>query len=127
MYQSTLDICINIFLQSTSCILESSSTFPSAFNTNFSYQFHIFFSHLSQLISHATFCLKCSTSLSTSQLCFKISLFFVLSVVSRINYLYLYRITFKNTTPVSNGTRSGHAKCQHAMLTHKALSIEGRK
>jgi len=71
--------------------------------------------HHSHLSSHATFCVRSVfphfSYVSKSPSCY------VLRVVSRINYLYLYRITGIHTTPISKRLHSGHVKCPHAMWT----------
>jgi len=51
----------------------------------------------------------------------------VLSVVSRVNYLYIYRISSNKTLRFLKRPHSGHEKCQQAMITHKPQSTVGQK
>jgi hypothetical protein len=84
--------------------------------------------HISQLSSPPTFCLMCSISLSTFQLCFKIAL--LICFVCRVTYeLFKLELIFKilNNPPSSILSPSGHVKCQHAMWTYKHRSTVGQK
>ena len=130
MYQATFDTYITICPHNARYISKSYSSFPSPFAANILYPFHISLNHHSQLTSHATFCLMCSISLFTSQLCCRsvtLICFVCLSVVSSMNYLYVYRITNINTTAFSKRPHSGHVTCQDVILTHKPLRTVGEK
>jgi hypothetical protein len=77
----------------------------------FRIHFKFLSSHHLQLSSHAILSLICSISLSTLQLCFKITPFICFSIVPRINYIYLLGIQIFNTTPISKFIHVGHLKC----------------
>ena len=127
MYQPTSDTCINICPQSASYILVSSSSFPSPFATNVSYPFLIslnpplatqFSRHiLSNVFDHSV---HIAAVFHNCQFC-------VLSVVSHMNYLYVYRITNIKTTAILKRSHICHVKCQHAMCTYKPQSTVGQK
>jgi len=83
--------------------------------------FHIHLTFLSShhlpISSHATFCLVCSTSLSTFQFRFKISL--SICFVCRVEHeLFKSFIELQSLTHISNRPHSGHVMCQHAMCPH---------
>jgi hypothetical protein len=98
MHQATFDTYIKICPQIARYIPKSSSSFPSPFATNIAYPFHISLDRHSQPSSNTTFCLMCSISLSTYQLCLKPQLCFF-SVRPHRNYLYMYRI--RNINPLN--------------------------
>jgi len=91
--RSAIDTYINICLQNTSYILKSSSSFPLLFPTNLSYPFHIsskptfttqFLHHILSNVSNLTFYI--AALFQKRQCC-------LVFVGSRVNYLYIYRIT----------------------------------
>ena len=127
MYQPPSNTYINICPHSASYIPKSSSSFPSTFATNISYPFHIslnkqfptqFSCHILSKVSQQSF--HIAAMIQNSQSC-------VLSVVSRLNYLYLYLITNINTAHSSKRPHSGHVTCEHAILTQNPLSTVRQK
>jgi len=93
----------------------SSSSYPSAFTTNISHPFHIslkprFATYFSQHILSNVFdqSFHIAAQFHNRQFC-------VLWVVSHRNYLYVYRISNIQTTPLLKRSQSGHVKCHHAM------------
>jgi hypothetical protein len=114
----------NVSTNSTYINISHQNTFQNILAASLQLSLLTFHIHLTFLSSHhspisslATFCLKCSTSLSTFQLCFKISLLFCF-VCRATRELFNSFTELQNLTTISNVPPSGHVKCQHAMCTH---------
>ena len=117
---------ISICSQCASYILESSSSFPSPFTTDISYPFHIslkppfatqFSHHILSNVFNLSFCI--AAVFHNRQFC-------VFSIMSHMNYWYMYRITNINTTAILKRPHSCYVKCQHAMWTYKPQSTVGQ-
>jgi len=124
-FQPKLDTYINICPQNAFHSLVSASLHLSLLT------FHVYFtflpSHHSQLTSHATSCLMCSTSISTFSAFFQNRTFDLFCLSCHVWIIEnLSNYNHKHNTNFASPNR-GHVKCQHAMCRHKPRSTVGQK